>query len=152
MIRRALLTAAALGAALAAAVGALYATNGAPAVPSVSALEAANPTKPFVVKLHAQWCPICRITKGVWSDIAATYGDRVNLVVLDFTDETTTDASRAEAERLGLGSYFEDHSGWTGTISIVDGSTKEVTADIHGSRDFAEYRAAIDGALARAVR
>lgn len=152
MTRRALLTAAAVAVTLGAVTAGLYATNRAPAVPSVSALEAANPTKPFVVKLHAQWCPICRITKGVWSDIEAAYGDRVNLVVLDFTDESTAGASRAEAERLGLGRYFEDHSGWTGTISILDGSTKEVTADIHGRRDFAEYRAAIDSALSRAGR
>ena len=70
----------------------------------------------------------------------------------DFTDAATTDASRAEAERLGLGKYFDEHSGWTGTISIVDGSTKEVAASIHGSRDFAEYRAAIDAALQNARR
>ena len=147
MIKRALLGAAALAVALVATAGALYATNATPRVPPVSAAEAAAPTKPFVVKLHAQWCPVCRLTKGVWSDIETTYGDRASLVVLDFTDAKTTEASRAEAERLGLGQYFEEHSGWTGTISIVDGTTRKVGASIHGSRDFAEYRTAIDAAL-----
>jgi thiol-disulfide isomerase/thioredoxin len=152
VISKALLGAAALAVALVAVAGALYTTNATPRVAVVSATEAANPTKPFVVKLHAQWCPICMLTKREWSDIEATYGDRVNLVVFDFTDDDTTDASRAEAERLGLGKYFEEHSGWTGTISIVDGSTREVTASIHGSRDFTDYRVAIDSALQNARR
>ncbi|HET8696960.1 MAG TPA: thioredoxin family protein [Gammaproteobacteria bacterium] len=147
MIKKALLGGAAVVAALAVAVAVLYATNGTPAVAAVSAAEVANPTKPFVVKLHAQWCPICRLTKGVWSEIAAGYGEQVNLVVLDFTDEATTEASRAEAARLGLAEYFEEHSGWTGTISVLDAATKTVIADLHGSRDLAEYRAAIDTAL-----
>jgi thiol-disulfide isomerase/thioredoxin len=147
VIKKALVGAAALAVALLATAGALYATNATPRVPVISAAEAAAPTKPFIVKLHAQWCPVCRLTKGVWSRIATTYGERANLVVLDFTDDETTDASRAEAERLGLGHYFEEHSGWTGTISIVDGTTKKVSASIHGSRDFAEYRTAIDAAL-----
>jgi hypothetical protein len=33
---------------------------------------------------------------------------------------------------------------------VLDARTKEVTASINGSRDFAEYRTAIDAALAAA--
>jgi hypothetical protein len=69
-------------------------------------------------------------------------------LVLDFTDDQTTDASRAAAERVGLGRIFEE-SGSTGVVLIVDGPTKEVTASIAGSRDLADYRASIDAALNR---
>ncbi len=130
------------------AVGAVsYFRNAAPPVPAITAAEAANPTKPYVVKLHAQWCPVCMLTKPVWRDIEARYAGRVNLVVFDFTDEETAGASNAEAERLGLGEFFDEHSGWTGTIAVVDARTQTATAEIHGSRDFAEYRAAIDASL-----
>ena len=124
----------------------LYFTNTPPKVAPVSAAEAANPTKPYVIKLHAQWCPVCMATKGIWSEIAATYKDRVNLVVFDFTDEETTARARAEANRLGLTKFFEDNSGWTGTVAVLNGDG-QVLATIHGSREFAEYRAAIDQAL-----
>jgi hypothetical protein len=87
------------------------------------------------------------VTKGVWSQIEAAYAMRANLVVFDFTNQATTDASRAEAGRLGLEKVFDENAGWTGTILVLDGRTKDVTASIHGSRDFAEYRAAIDAAL-----
>jgi hypothetical protein len=59
----------------------------------------------------------------------------------------TTDASRAEARRLGLEPFFDEYAGATGIIVVLDGATRAVTASIKGSRDFAEYRAAIDAAL-----
>lgn len=129
------------------AIGVLmYFVNAAPVVPAISASEAANPARPFVVKLHAQWCHLCLITTSAWSQIEKEYAGRVNFLVLDFTDDKTTDASKVAAERVGLGRVFEQ-SGSTGVVLVVDGRTKDVTASIAGSRNIEEYRAAIDAAL-----
>jgi thiol-disulfide isomerase/thioredoxin len=147
MIKRALLVVIVLGAALATFGYIAYRGNVAPTVPAVSAEEAAKTGKPYVVKLHAQWCPVCMLTKDVWSQIEKTYSGRVNLVVLDFTNDANSEASRAEATRLGLEQFFDEYSGATGTIVVLDGRTREVTASINGSRDFADYRTAIDAAL-----
>jgi thiol-disulfide isomerase/thioredoxin len=124
----------------------MYFVNAAPVAPAISASEASNPARPFVVKLHSQWCHLCLITTSVWSQIEQEYKGRVNFLVLDFTDDQTTDASKAAAERVGLGRVFEE-SGSTGVVLVVDGRTKDVTASIAGSRDVTEYRAAIDAAL-----
>jgi thiol-disulfide isomerase/thioredoxin len=132
----------------AALAGFLYATNPPPVVARI-ADDANGSGKPYVVKLHAQWCPKCMLTKDVWSQIEGAYADRVNLLVLDFTDQANTDASRAEARRLGLEHFFDEFSGATGIVVVLDGRTREVTAEIGGSRDFSEYRAAIDAALNR---
>jgi thiol-disulfide isomerase/thioredoxin len=125
----------------------MYTANRAPSVAMVSASDMANPRRPFVIKLHAQWCPGCFVTKGVWSQIEETYAGRLNLVVLDFTNEATTAASRDEAKRLGLEGFFAEYAGATGIVVVADGRTRQVRATIEGSRDFAEYRAAIDAAL-----
>lgn len=151
MIKKALLAATTLAVMLVALGSVLYVRNPAPTVAALSTVEAAA-GKPFVVKLHAQWCPKCMLTKGVWSQIEETYSGRVKLVVLDFTNQANTDASRAEAERLGLEKFFDEYGGATGTIVVLDGRTKEVTASINGSRDFAEYRTAIDMTLEGATR
>jgi hypothetical protein len=90
------------------------------------------------------------LTKGVWAEIDAAYASEVRLVVFDFTNQATSDASRADARRLGLEPFFDENYGWTGAIVVLDGTTKEEVAAIHGSRDFEEYRAAIDAAIARA--
>jgi thiol-disulfide isomerase/thioredoxin len=128
---------------------ALYVTNATPVVARIE--KSALDGRPFVVKLHAQWCPVCRVTKDVWIDIEAAYADQVNLVVLDFTNEATTHTSRADAERVGLTSLFDEYHGATGYIVIADGRTKEVLQEIKGSRDFSEYQVAIDDALKRSA-
>jgi thiol-disulfide isomerase/thioredoxin len=150
MIKKILLVVTLLAAVLIGAGATMYIGNAAPSVPPVSPVEAAQTGKPYVVKLHAQWCAVCMITKDVWSQIEKAYAQRVNLVVLDFTTDVNAEASRAEATRLGLTKFFDEYGGATGSIVVLDGRTKDVTASINGSRDFADYRAAIDAALAGA--
>ncbi|HJR70621.1 MAG TPA: thioredoxin family protein [Gammaproteobacteria bacterium] len=128
----------------------LYARNATPTVPPIATADAVAAGAPWVLKLHAQWCPICMLTKRMWSEIEETYAGRVRLAVFDFTDEATTAASRAEAERLGLASVFEEARFTTGSILVIDGETKEILTWINGSREFADYQAAIDAALAAA--
>ena|SRR5688572_15376330 len=151
MIKKALLVVSALVVLLIAVGAMLYLRNAAPVVAPVSAAEAANSGKPYVVKLHAQWCAVCLVTKDEWSQIEKMYAGRVNLLVLDFTTEANTQASRAEATRLGLGKFFDEYSGATGMIVVLDGRTKEVAASIVGNRDFVEYRDAIDATLKTAT-
>ena len=88
------------------------------------------------------------LTKGVWSELQTAYTGKVNLVVFDLTNQQATEASRVEAKRLGLDRFFEEHVGETGAIYLLDGSTKEVKDSFNGSRQFAEYKTAIDGAIA----
>ena len=114
MVRKAVVGVIALVAVLAATGFGLYLTNRAPVARPLTAAEIASSGKPYVVKLHAQWCPKCRMTKGVWSQLAAEYDARVHMVVLDFTAESDTEASRAEAQRLGLSAVFDEYVGATG--------------------------------------
>ncbi len=129
----------------------LYARNGTPTAPPIATADAAAAASPWVVKMHAQWCPVCMLTKGMWSQIEQAYTGRVRLVVFDFTNESTIAATRAEAARLGLDELLEEAGYATGTVVVLDGRTKEITAWINGSREFAEYRAAIDAAIAAAA-
>jgi thiol-disulfide isomerase/thioredoxin len=127
----------------------LYVTNRAPSVPALTAREAAETDRPYLVKLHAQWCPVCMMTKDVWSELSVAYERRVRFAVFDFTNDTTTAASRVEAARLGLSAVFDEYVGETGTVLIVDGRSREVLDSVHGARELEPYHAAIDQALAR---
>ena len=147
MLKKIFLAGVVLGLALAGVLAVLYVSNAAPAVAPVAADEAARSGKPYVIKLHAQWCAVCLVTKDVWSEIEQRYANRVTLVVLDFTNDANREASQAEAKRLGLQEFFDEYGGATGTIAVLDGRTRKVLASIDGNRDFAEYRTAIDGAL-----
>jgi hypothetical protein len=146
-MRKFLTAALALVAAVTVTGAILYARNSTPVVPTIATADATAAGEPWVVKLHAQWCPVCMMTKGMWSQIESQYAQRVRLAVFDFTDEETTAASRAEAERLGLGPFLDEAGIATGTIVVLDGRTKEILAWINGSRDFDKYRQAIDAAI-----
>jgi len=145
-VRTLLRLAAVLVALISASAGVMLLMNPAPAVPAISAGEIAS-TTPYVIKLHARWCPICMVTKDEWASLQAAYAGKVRFVVFDFTSSATTDASRAEAARLGLDAVFEEYSGATGSVLVLDGTSREVRHTVHGHRDLAEYRAAIDAAL-----
>jgi thiol-disulfide isomerase/thioredoxin len=132
--------------------GLLYARNSAPIVAPISPDDPAVQSRPYVVKLHAKWCPVCMTTKGVWAKLEETYRGRVNFVVLDFTNEAAWTASQAEADRLGLKKIFDDFAGATGVICILDAGSKTLRKDIKGSRDLADYSAAIDAALSASRR
>src|SRR5688572_26800663 len=101
MIRKLLLVTSALVLALGGTIAILYISNAAPVVSTISAAEASASTKPFVVKLHAQWCPYCMLTKDEWARVEQAYAGRVNFVVFDFTNQAATERSREQAERLG---------------------------------------------------
>jgi thiol-disulfide isomerase/thioredoxin len=139
-------------AALVATAAILYARNETPVVPTIATADAAAAGSPWVIKLHAQWCPVCMLTKGTWAELERHYAGRVRLAVFDFTDEATTAATRAEAQRLGLSSVLDEVGFATGPIVVLDGRTKDIVAWIDGSRDFDEYREPIDAALAAAER
>lgn len=147
MLKKLLLTGVSILVALVAAGYGLYVSNQAPVVPPIASADASAAGKPYVVKLHAQWCAVCLVTKDEWSRIEKAYAGRVNLVVLDFTNEAKTNASRAEAARLGLQKFYDEYEGATGMIVVVDGRTRQVREAIGGSRHFDEYRAAIEAAL-----
>ena len=128
----------------------LFLGNAAPAVAAVSTSAAADPDKPFIVKLHSQWCVVCLSTKDIWHEIAAEYAGRANLVVFDFTDMDSTNASEAEARRLGLGEFFAEYAGMSGAIAVIDGGSRETRALIGGKHPTDVYRAEIDASLAAA--
>lgn len=144
MTRNRLVKSVAVGLAVTAALAfTLYRANAAPAVARLSDTEIATDARPYIVKLHAQWCPVCLVTTGVWEQVQSDYAARARLVVFDFTNAATTDRSRAEAHRLKLDNVFEEYAGVTGTVLVVDGRTGAVTADLHGDRDFGNYQRAI---------
>lgn len=132
---------------LAALAAVLIVANAPPAVPPVSAAEATNPSKPYVVKLHAQWCPVCMLTKDEWAEIEAAYADRVNLVVFDSTLESDRTKSRAEADRLGLRDVLDAYYGATGMVLVIDPQTRQVVAQLGGIHPLEDYQTAIDAAL-----
>lgn len=105
-------------------------------------------SRPFLVKIHADWCATCLMLDFTWGDLRKRISDGARFVVLDVTNEETTARARAEAARLGLTPFFERYRRRTGTIGVLHGSTREVVEVLAGETDLRRY----ESALAKATR
>ncbi len=133
----------------AAPLAALIALLSLATVPAAVRAEASE-TSPFVVKIHADWCGTCLWLASTWARIERDLDDRARPVLFDVTDRARLEQSRKEAQRLGLGDFFESHRGSTGVIAVLDGTTREPLEIRKGEADFEIYRSAVDRAISGA--
>jgi thiol-disulfide isomerase/thioredoxin len=102
--------------------------------------------KPFVVKIHADWCGSCKATEATWTRVEKDLGDQATVVQLDVSDRVAYSESAAKAEELGIGEFFQEYRSRTGTVAILDCETLEPVEVLAGERDFEKYREAVEKA------
>ena len=101
--------------------------------------------KPYLVKVHADWCTSCAMLSLTWEKLVERHADDANIVILDVTDKEHTEKAAARAEELGIQEFYEANVGRTGTVGVLmpDGSPVEV---FKGRLDHRDYTAAIESA------
>jgi len=114
----------------------------------ISAADDAS--KPFVVKIHADWCGTCSRLEATLEALRERTGDDVRIVVLDVTDRESLARATAEADRLRIRAFFDAYKSKTGTVGILDGVTRKPVSVLMGETDVAKYEAALAAAEGRA--
>ena len=99
--------------------------------------------KPYVVKIHADWCGTCKALKSVWQRIETDLRDQATIVTLDVSDRVAYMESQATAERLDISEFFQEYRSRTGTIAVLDCKSHEPVVIMSAERDFEKYRAAV---------
>ena len=107
-------------------------------------------SKPFVVKIHADWCGTCQRLDSTFEALRKRTGDDARIVVLDVTDRESLVRATAEADRLRIRAFFDAYKSKTGTVGILDGVTREPVSVLKGETDVAKYEAALATAQGRA--
>jgi thiol-disulfide isomerase/thioredoxin len=103
-----------------------------------AAVQAGSPGKPMIVKIHADWCGTCARLNSTFEELEARVGSDAEIVVLDVTDRTALEQSRARAQELGIVAFFEQYKGRTGTVGVLDASGKVVVV-LSGETDPDKY-------------
>lgn len=107
----------------------------------ISAADDAS--RPFVVKIHADWCGTCTRLDPVIDALEERVGSGARIVVLDVTDREAIERSATEADRLRIRAFFEAHKSKTGTVGVLHGATRRPVRILRGEMDVAEYEAAL---------
>ncbi len=116
----------------------------------VTTAQAAKPLaqelqgKPVVVDIYADWCAGCKKIEPTLSALKKEYGSKANFVVFNVTDKKTTEASLAEAKKLGLEDIFAEYKSKTATVAVMNPATGEVVKLFQKNDNKADYVAALD--------
>jgi thiol-disulfide isomerase/thioredoxin len=112
-----------------------------------SAVSAADDaSKPFIVKIHADWCGTCTRMNPTFETLQQKYGSQTRIVVLDVTDKESLADAKAEADRLGIREFLDRNKSKTGTVGVLHGASREAVVVMKGETDVAAYEAAISAA------
>ncbi|MCH7494271.1 redoxin domain-containing protein [bacterium] len=81
----------------------------------------------YAVEMYADWCSNCRaMAPALESAMDMLAKDPVLLVVIDFTDDNSTEQAGMLAGALGLGRIYLENEGLTGYVLLVDPGSGEV--------------------------
>jgi len=116
-------------------------------------MRARRGAKPTVVLLHADWCGACKKLAPTFAELKEQYGDRLNFVDLDVTNEETTAQASKKARQLGIGKFFEANKKKSSLVAVVGKGGKllfqtHYSTNRQGSFERETYVRAFDSALA----
>ncbi len=101
--------------------------------------------KPIVAVISAEWCPYCKNVEPVMMKLMKEYGEKLNFVVFDVTNDETSKESMMKAEKLGLGEFFNEHKRKTSAVAVL--KDKKVVYKTFNNTKREDYVKAFDSAL-----
>ena len=81
------------------------------------------------------------------SQLKQQYAGKVNFVVLDVSDRSSTAESEAIARELGLSDFFAANKNQTGSLTIIDPSTGNILSQQRNNSNKAAYTKVLDAAI-----
>jgi thiol-disulfide isomerase/thioredoxin len=105
--------------------------------------------KPVVVDVFATWCPACQNIAPTLSKLKQDYAGKVQFVVLDVSDKSTTTQAEATAKQLGLSQFLAENKAQTGSLTIIDPATGKILAQHRNNANLEDYKTVLDQALAQ---
>ena len=105
--------------------------------------------KPVVVDVYASWCPACKNIAPTIAQLQQKYAGKVEFVVLDVSDKSTTATAEAKAKELGLSKFLTENKSQTGSLTIIDPATGNILAQYRNNPDLMAYTQVLDAAVGK---
>ena len=93
--------------------------------------------KVTVAVIKAEWCSACKKVEPIMMELMQQYGDRIEFVMLDVSNDESTAQAAAKAKSLGLSNFFEANKKKTSTVGVFkSGRQTYVTAMNYNKSDY----------------
>jgi thiol-disulfide isomerase/thioredoxin len=103
--------------------------------------------KPVLVDVFATWCSACKNIAPTLAQLQKDYAGKVNFVVLDVSDKSSTAEAEAKAKQLGLSEFLAKNKSQTGMLTIIDPATGNILAQHRNNANLTDYKTVLDAAL-----
>ena len=101
--------------------------------------------KPVVAIIKAEWCSACQKLEPTMMDLMKQYGDRLEFVVLDVSNEEKLAEASKTAKKYGLSNFLKENQKKTSTVAVFSGNKVRFQTAQNFDRD--AYVKAFDEAL-----
>jgi thiol-disulfide isomerase/thioredoxin len=105
--------------------------------------------KPVVVDVYASWCPACSNIAPTISQLKQKYAGKVEFVVLDVSDKSSTATAELQAKELGLSKFLTENKTQTGSLTIIDPATGNILVQHRNNPDLMAYTKVLDTAVGK---
>jgi len=105
--------------------------------------------KPVVIDVYASWCAACKNIAPTVAELKKEYEGKVEFVVLDVSDKSTTATAEATAQELGLSKFLAENKTQTCSLTIVDPATGKILAQYRNNPDKSAYSKVLDAAITK---
>jgi len=109
---------------------------------------AAKGKKPVVAIIKAEWCTACQKLEPTMMELMQQYGDRLEFVALDVSNEEKLAEAMKTAKKYGLSKFLRENQKKTSTVAVF-GKRNKVLFQTAMNFDRNAYIKAFDDALAK---
>ena len=106
----------------------------------------AQDKKHVVAIIKAEWCSACQKLEPTMMELMKQYGDRLEFVVLDVSNEEKLAEASKTAKKYGLSNFLKENQKKTSTVAVFSG--KKVRFQTAQNFDRDAYVKAFEEALA----
>lgn len=108
----------------------------------------AKGNKPVVAIIKAEWCSACQKLDPIIMELKQHYGDRLEFVVFDVTNDDSVAEARKTAQKHGLAQFLQQNQKKTSTVAVF-GNDKKILFQTAKNFDREAYVKAFEEAIAR---
>ena len=91
--------------------------------------------RPIVAVIRADWCPYCKKLEPIMMDLMKDYGEKLNFVVFDITNDETIAKSMELAKEKGLEEFFKENKDKSAFVAIFKKNKEVFKAKYKTERD-----------------